>query len=253
MSGTRSHSPPERATEPGAETLIIAAHGDCGADARNVLALQLARRIRACGRFADVQIGYVKCGRSIEEALNSARAANVRIYPLFMSAGYYVREAIPARLAQALDIPGGESRIRIEPPLGLHPGLPHLLLSAARAAAAGRDIDSRSATLLLVAHGSRQGMESAEAAHRLQQAIGSENAFANVAVAFLEQAPYFADALASAPRPLIVLGLFAGNGMHVEDDLRGAIRTLGDPAVLLVEQLGGYADVIEMIAEDLCH
>ena len=73
-----------------------------------------------------------------------------------------------------------------------------------------------------------------------------------MAVSFLEEAPLFLDALQASPRPTLVMGLFAGTGLHAAEDVLGAVEALGDPQVFAVDRLGGYADVIEMICEGLC-
>ncbi len=82
--------------------------------------------------------------------------------------------------------------------------------------------------------------------------MAKDSAFANVAVAFLEEAPLFSEALAESARPLLVLGLLAGGGMHATDDVQAAVNDLGDPQVINVAQLGGYASIIELVVADLC-
>jgi sirohydrochlorin cobaltochelatase len=193
----------------------------------------------------------MKCAPSIEEASMQIGCNRIRLYPLFMSDGYYVRDAIPGRLGIANGVDAQRRRIRIDAPLGLHPGLPRLLANAASRAALGDGIVPSSATLLLVAHGSATSTRSADVARRLRDAIAGECAFARLEVAFLEEPPFLPETLSACPRPVIVIGLFAGCGMHVEDDLHGAVQALGDSSVFILEQLGGYAGMIEMIAADL--
>ena len=77
---------------------MIAAHGDCGGERGNVLAIELARRMRLSRRYQEVVVGYMKSAPTIEEAAARIGAERIRLLPLFMSDGYYVREAIPRRL-----------------------------------------------------------------------------------------------------------------------------------------------------------
>jgi sirohydrochlorin ferrochelatase len=252
MSGTRLHSPPEPATEAGAEALLIAAHGDCGGPGGNVLASELARRMRQAGRYREVAVGYLSCSPSIEEAAAHMASGTIILYPLFMSNGYYVSEAIPKRLGLSNDgvDPLGR-RVIIHEPLGLHPELPQLLHSAAVDAAAGKAVSPKSATLLLVAHGSAHAPHSATAAQRIRDWMAGRGVFAAVELAFLEEEPLFVPLLRNCPRPTFVLGLFAGEGMHGGDDIHNAIASLQDPKIHIVEQLGGYAEIIELIASRL--
>ncbi len=99
MSGTRSPFRPEPATRAESEALVIAAHGDCGGNGENVLVRELAHRLRQTGCFAEVAAGYLRCEPLIEDVVARSECERIRIYPLFLSDGYYVREAIPKRLA----------------------------------------------------------------------------------------------------------------------------------------------------------
>jgi sirohydrochlorin cobaltochelatase len=231
--------------------LVIIAHGDCGGIGGNVLARELARRVGQTGRFAEVAAGFLRCQPSIEEVAAHIASATIRLYPLFLSDGYYVRDAIPRRLAIKDGVDALGHRVIVDEPLGLHPRLPEILASAAAAAALGRGISPNSATLLIVAHGSRHTTNSADIARLISDGIASKGRFRSVDVSFLEEAPFFRDALRRCPRPTFVLGLFAGGGMHATDDVQRAIAALGDNLVFGIEQLGGYGSIIELISSDL--
>jgi sirohydrochlorin cobaltochelatase len=251
MSGTRSHSPLAPVIRTGSEALLVAAHGECGGDGGNVLANELVRRIRLSRRFDEVALGYMRGHPSIEEAVAHIASDRIRLYPLFMSDGYYVNEAIPTRLGIKDGVDSFGHRVEIETPLGLHPKLPELLLSAAASAALGKGIAPSTATLLLAAHGSSKSPHAGEDARRIRDGIERESAFAKVDIAFLEEKPFFVDVLAESHRPTFVLGLFAGCGLHGDEDLHRMVSACGDPSVYVIEQLGGYAGIIELIAADL--
>ena len=233
------------------EALLIVAHGDCGGFGGNMLAQELARRMRHGQRYGEVAVGFVRSDPSIEAAASQIKCERLRIYPLFMSDGYYVREAIPKRLGitGGVDVMG--HRVSIDKPLGLHPKLPELLISAVVGTALGKGIQPKSACLLLVAHGSRQSPLSAAAAREIREKIDRSGTFLRVEVSFLEEEPLFIYALENRTLPTFVLGLFAGEGMHATGDIKGAVTALGNPKVHMVEQLGGYAGIIELIAGEL--
>lgn len=251
MSGTRSPSPPAPATEGTCEALLIAAHGDCGGNGGNVLANELARRIRQANRYGQVMVGYMRSAPTIEEAAARIGCGRIRLYPLFMSDGYYVRDAIPKRLGIHNGVDALGHAVTIDQPLGLHPELPHQLLSAAAGAATGVGVSPAAASLLIVAHGSGNSPHSADVARQVAGCIAGEKIFGQVETAFLEEAPFFTETLARMPRPVFVLGLFAGGGMHADEDIHAAVDALKDPAIHVVEQLGGYAGIIELVAAGL--
>lgn len=216
-----------------------------------MLAQELAHRMRQAHRFADVAVGFMRGQPSIEEAVAHVTSDAIRIYPLFLSDGYYVSEAIPKRLGINDGVDALGHHIVVEEPLGRNPHLPGLLASAAAAAAMRRGIPPSEANLLLVAHGSEHAPNSAETARLIMQGVIHAGAFASVDVSFLEEAPFFSAAIHTCARPTFVLGLFAGGGMHATDDVHEAIRSLGDNGVFGIDQLGGYASIIELIASDL--
>jgi sirohydrochlorin ferrochelatase len=231
--------------------LLIAAHGDCGGNGGNVLANELAHRMRMARHYDEVAVGYIRCGPAIEEVAAEIASNRIRLYPLFMSDGYYVRNAIRKRLGLADGVDALGRAVTIDPPLGLHPGLPGQLLSAATAMASRAGVKPGSATLLLVAHGSSKTPHSAEVARQVAQSMATTRAFGAVEVAFLEEAPLFVDALRACARPVFVLGLFAGCGLHADEDIHRMVDEAGDPGIHIIEQLGGYAGVIELVAASL--
>ena len=78
--------------------------------------------------------------------------------------------------------------------------------------------------LLLIGHGSARAPGRVTALHDHASRLTARRRFARVEVAFLEEAPFAADALAALRgEPLAVLGFFAGEGAHVRDDLPALI------------------------------
>jgi hypothetical protein len=61
--------------------------------------------------------------------------------------------------------------------------------------------------------------------------MAKQNLFGAVDLSFLEEEPLFVPALKKTRRPALVLGLFAGEGMHGGDDIHNAICTLSDREV----------------------
>jgi hypothetical protein len=162
-----------------------------------------------------------------------------------------VRQAIPERLGLRAGRDSWGHKVKIAEPLGVSPDLPTVLDAALRSAAGAHGLDPLLTHVLLVAHGSTKSPHSADVARSIVRKVEDGGRFASVSLALLEEEPFLADALKTLLRPLLVLGLFAGEGLHGGDDLTEAVRALNDPAVFVVEQLGGYAGVIELIARSL--
>lgn len=206
-------------------SLLIVAHGERGGAGEDRLTHDLVERIAAGGRYDGVAAGFIRSKPSVAEARDGLPDGPLSVYPLFMSAGYYVTTAIPRDLGMAADGRDARGRpVTILRPLGLHPGLPGLVaeLASARASCAG--IDPGAATLLLVAHGSSKDGKSRDAALAVARAIETGGRFARVDTAFLEEAPFLDGALSAVPGPAVMVGLFVGEGMHGGEDLPLALQ-----------------------------
>lgn len=215
--------------------LLVVAHGERGGAAENRLVHNLVARLREAGLFARVEAGFIRSDPSIEDAAARLGTDALTVYPLFMSDGYYVRQAIPQRLGA---VRGDAERAEILTPLGLDAALPPLVAEIAMEAAHGASLDPAAAHLLLVAHGSSKSGDSAAAARAVARRIDTAGDFASLTVCFLEEEPFLQAVLKTVPGPAVLLGLFAGDGMHAAEDLPAALKRNGRGDVVLAGSLG---------------
>jgi len=207
-------------------SLILVAHGDRGDDKSNRWLLDHRDALREQRQFLAVEAGVLKGEPTVEAALDAAVTVGpdrVLVYPVCMSDGYFVRKILKDRIA-ATNCP---LLLTVLPPLGLDPALPHLFLEHALKAAEQLDCATQAARLLVVGHGSKFGPASAAATQQMVGALRSEQRFASVEPAYLEEAPFLHDALAENSVPTVVAGFFSGVGMHAVDDVPTAIEETG--------------------------
>lgn len=243
MSGTRSPSPRAPATERTLPGLLIAAHGECGGARSNRLTLEIAGRLDATGRFGAVHAGFLRGEPALEEAAARFAGRDYRVYPLFMCDGYYVQTAVPRRTGAA---PG-----LILQPAGASARLAGLVRSEALAAMRRAGFQPARTTLLLVAHGSANSNASRLAAEDLARQVRHRLACREVLTAYLEEAPAPGDVLDRAAGPVIVVGLFAGEGMHGAQDMADLIGRCRHGDVAAVPALGGLAAFSDMVCADI--
>jgi len=223
--------------------LLIVAHGERGGSTENLLAHALAERVRASGRYAEVEVGFLRARPRVEAAAARIAAHELAVYPLFMSDGYYVRTAIPDRLGVSAE----GRRLRILSPLGVDPELPALIAGLARRAAERAGEESAATHLLLVAHGSSKSDESALAARAVAEKVANIADFALVDVAFLEEEPFLDEALLGLPGPAVLLGLFAGDGLHAGEDLPAAVAKSGRLDIALCGPIAAEPALLDLI------
>ncbi len=225
--------------------LLIAAHGEANEDAgnRNVarLAAALARREIA----AEVRAGFLKGQPAIGEAVGAFAARQIVVFPLFLSDGYFNR----VRLPQALDAGRRkEQTIRLLPPLGLEPALADLVGRKAAAAAASRGFDLDRTTLVLLGHGAQNDCASRSAAEWLAGAVGRQGRFPAVRTAFLEEPPALEESVSGVAGPIVVVGLFLGDGLHGAGDAPRLVAALGRDDAILAGNVGGYPEIADIVA-----
>ncbi len=244
---------PDKATsaEPSLAALLIVAHGERGGKRCNRLPNIIAERLRSGGRFGDVAVGYMREDPDLAAAAEGLRGDRVWVCPLFMSGGYYVRQAIPQRLG----ITGGSDargrRFHILPPTGLSADLPGIVAAEAARTARSAGLAPAAARLAIIAHGSGNDPASRQAAEAAADAVRALQVFAAVDTAFLEEPPLLTEALADLPGPLIVSGLFIGEGLHGAEDLGAAVAASGRGDVYLAPTLAASQALIQSIVNDI--
>ncbi len=235
--------------DPGVDTdLLIVAHGERGGAGDNRALTRLAAQIADQGGFGSVGAAVLRGSPSIEQALGPVRGRRVEVYPLFMSDGYYVREALPARLR-----PSGRI-CRFHRPFGLEPGLAALIARQAAAALQARDWAPSQSTLLLVGHGSSKNGDSRDATEWQAARLRALGHFAEVRTAYLENAPFLPEVLAALPlAPCSVVGFFSGEGQHAGVDVPRAVGAPGREGIIYAGPVTAAQGTAGLIARSLRH
>ena len=224
--------------------LLLAAHGErrdgAGNDGVAQLAADLARRNVA----GEVAVGFIKGIPAIDEAVRALASATVLVYPLFLSDGYFNRVRLPQLLAKA----GGSRRVRVLDPLGLDPSLVAIVADQARAAARDAGFEETQTMVALLAHGSSSDPASHQATEQMALRLGRQARFLAVRSAFLEEPPSLAEAVGSFAGPVVVVGLFAGEGLHGAADLPQLVRELGRDRIAFAGNIGAFAGLSDLVA-----
>ncbi len=202
--------------------VLLAAHGERRPDATNEQAFRIARALS--DRGLEIAVGFISAEPTIRDALDALAADRILVYPLFASSGYFTRD----RLVQVLNEANAAGRsVEMLPPLGLDPGLPDLVLAQARDTALRHAFSLEACTAILLAHGSRRNPASRQATERVAQDVARQGLFRKVEVAFLEEQPSLDDVAASIAGPMVVVGLFSGEGLHGARDAPRLVARLG--------------------------
>jgi sirohydrochlorin cobaltochelatase len=203
------------------DALLLIGHGsERLQDAARPL-LTHARVIRETGRFAEVKVGMLFGEPNIASVSATLSAPVVHVVPFFLNDGYFTRIVIPSLL---LPLASASRVIRFCPPVGLHDGVAALIEARLLRHCETFGTDPKSLSVLLVGHGSARSPGRARTLLRHAATLEAGNRFGRVRVAYLEESPFVAEALASARGHVVaVVACLANEGKHTIDDLPGLI------------------------------
>jgi len=212
----------------------------------NIGVARLAAALQRRAIAEEVGIGFVKGAPSIAETARALRADEIVVYPLFLSDGYFTRMRLPEML-NAASRADRRRTIRMLPPLGLDPALVLILIDRLMETAQARGLAAARTGVILLAHGSSKDPASRIAAERITAEVGRRTSFRAVRTALLEEPPSLREAASELSGPIIIFGLFAGEGMHGGGDAPQLVEDLGRSDTVFagtISQLDGIADVV---------
>jgi sirohydrochlorin ferrochelatase len=227
--------------------VLLAAHGERRAGSGNEGVAQLAARLGALDAAPAIGFGFLKGSPSIGDAVARLSSPDLVVYPLFLSDGYFTQTLLPDRLREAGAFGRGRA-LQLLPPLGCDPALVNLVLDRARAVAQAQGWPPPLARVVVLAHGSSNNPASRLAAARMVAHLAMTRIFAGVGAAFLEEPPYLKEAVRHTQTPCVVVGLFAGEGLHGGKDAPELVAELARADVVFAGNLGGFAGLADVIA-----
>jgi sirohydrochlorin cobaltochelatase len=239
--------------------LLIIGHGSTVNGDSGGTVLQHAAELRRRGIFADVRVAFFKIEPRIGPALADIRTPRIFVVPLFVSEGYFTRQAIPCELglpAGSQDImpctvPMNGRDVIYCHPVGTHPLMTEIILARAWQALANSANTSaiphpiphspsarpqtpdpvrqtpdprsqiRSDTALVIAgHGTALNPDSRKSIDHQVELIAARRLFAEVHPAFLEESPRIAEIPHFVQAPrIVVVPFFMSDGLHVCEDI----------------------------------
>lgn len=206
---------------PAPPAVVLVGHGSARHPESAAPIHALARALRERGPWREVVAVFMKQAPFLGQALDLVDADDVVIVPVFAGKGYYTDTLIPKAMGLTGPVThrGGRALFYTRP-AGCDPRIPGLMACRADGVARASGLDPRAASLLLIAHGSARPGGSGETPRAIADAIAAMNHFAEVRLAFLEQAPFAADWRGLVEgKELVVMPLLVAQGMHASQDI----------------------------------
>jgi sirohydrochlorin cobaltochelatase len=203
------------------DALLLIGHGsEVVPDAARAL-LAHAEVIRESHSFAEVEVCMLLGEPNAHSVAGSLAAPVVHVVPFFLEDGYFTRLAIPDLL---LPLASASRLVRFCPAVGAHDGIAVLIEAMLARHCEMFGIDPNDLSVLLIGHGSTRNPGRARFLRRHAATLVAHGQFGWVRVAYLEEAPFVAEALASARGHVVaVVGYLAIQGRHATQDLPAMI------------------------------
>ena len=167
-----------------------------------------------------------------------------RVFPQFMTDGWFVSVNLQNRLEQA-----GLEGWTTMTPLGLSSALPAMAARRLGAEMAAAGLPGGETVLVIAAHGSPSDPRPAEATRRFAESAVFKELFAEVRVGYVDEEPALA-AAATVDGPALVLPFFAARAGHVLTDLPEALEAAGFTGPVL-PPIGTWPGIPLLICEAL--
>jgi len=222
--------------------IVLVSHGSPSDPAPLDAGLKrIAARVQALCPGHEIRGATLALPGALEAALNGLDAPE--IYPFFMAEGWFTRRELPRRLALA------GVTAQILPPFGTEPELPGLIAKTATEAAGQAGMDTASADLILVAHGSKVARRSKDTAEAMAARLRTLTGFRRLCTAFIEEPPFLVD-VAAESRSGLCLPFFAQRAGHVAGDIPEALAAAGFTGPLL-PAIGEHPEAAALIARSV--
>ena len=205
--------------------IVLAAHGSPASGAHGTPTMSLAEQLSNMNIFSSVSCGFLEQEPKIDAVVNNTSASNVYIVPVMACKGYIAGTKLP----RALDLTGavterigpkGRMQIHITEPLGANENISAVISKMFIAAMERMDVSPKSASAIIVGHGSMQSRASFEQTSLIAEAISNGEENLDVKAAFLEERPRISDWKKIAPTgDVFVLPIMISDGNHGRRDI----------------------------------
>ena len=227
--------------------LVLAAHGSSRRPEANALIDAHAASIGAKNIFSSVHTVFLMGGADPLDVIQDVTAQYIIVVPFMMSDGYLV-DVIAEKLNAAISSDNTRD-MHVSDPIGTHPEIASIAADMAESMLIENKLTPMDATVVLVAHGTKQRPESKVGAMHHLESVKSMNRFADVRLALLEEAPFVDDVLKEISGPSAIVGMFAAPGDNAIDDVQDAMAKNSRSDMLNTGPIGANSRMINIVID----
>ena len=205
--------------------LILAGHGSHISPRTAGIVWDCADRLRRCAAADEITACFWKEPPSFRHALDTIRARQVVVVPVFTARGYFTQTVIPTEMG----LDGAVTRksgkiIHLTPAIGEHPLLDEIVQKRVQDTLASQQLPLCETAVAVIGHGTPRNPQSRDAARRQAQLIRRQIAALDVVDVYLDDQPDIPSIYDSTrAENIIALPYFLASGSHVSQDVPQAL------------------------------
>jgi len=198
--------------------LILAAHGSRYEPAVNAQIRACAAAIAERKFFDEVGVAFHQGEPAFREAIDRLQSTEIVVVPVMTSSGYYSDLVLPRELR--VNRRYTSVCVRQTIPLGMHPGIPEIVISRLDALARRYRLTLDDLAVAVVGHGTPKHPGSRSSTDLLVAALAEQGHFPQVFAAFIDEEPFVESVCELARGPHVaVVPFLIGAGPHAVADI----------------------------------
>lgn len=239
--------------------LILAGHGSHISPNTAGVVWSYVDRLRALGAAEEVTACFWKEPPALNQVLDTVRAAQIFVVPVFTARGYFTGSVIPSEMALQGPMTWRDGKkITLTRPLGEHPAMARVVRNIVREHLDEHGLDPADTAVAIIGHGTRRNPNSRDTTKFQAKSLRDMNWVGEVADVYLDDEPDIPSIYRSTRAGnIIALPYFLAPGSHVSIDVpralglsgRAAPQTVAGRNVFYTQSLSDDASICSAIHE----
>lgn len=205
--------------------LILLGHGSHVSPNTAGIVWQYVDELRQRGVADEVAAAFWKEAPGYRTVLNSVRADDVVLVPVFIAQGYFTQQVIPAEFGLDGEVTQQEGRlIRYARTLGEHPTMAGIIRGRVMQAIDAFDVDPQKTVVSIIGHGTKRNPNSRVTTLQQVDQLNTTGLVARVQAVYLDDNPSIPSLYHTTTEPVIIaVPFFLAEGSHTSIDVPRAL------------------------------
>jgi len=205
--------------------LILAGHGSHISPNTAGVVWSYVDRLRALGAAGEVTACFWKEPPALNQVLDTVKATQIFVVPVFTAQGYFTASVIPSEMALPRPVTRRDGKtITLTRPLGEHPAMTRVVRNIVRVHIDEHNLDRADTAVAIIGHGTRRNPNSRATTRYQAKVLRDMNWVGEVVDVYLDDEPEIQSIYrTTSAGNIIALPYFLAPGSHVSIDVPRAL------------------------------